>query len=245
MTKPIFFNTDMVQAILEDRKTVTRRVIKPQPKGGSIIHSMLDGKPVEIINGAIYVPPFQPGDILYVRETWRCWRAKRYEAVADIEYKAGGFGKRLVFSNGSTDNANRNDYDAFVSKWLKYGNVWRPSIHMPKEIARLFLKVKDVCAERLHDSFICSGMPIFNIQDEGIVIPEVCEKCIASYDYPCCGDEDDEEGDECGELDDARYEFSKIWDSTIKPKDYDKYGWSANPWVWVIEFERTEKPNGI
>lgn len=219
MIKPILFNTDMVKAILEGRKKVTRRLIKPQPKTDSTVtlFSTFDYADISY-DGALKLSPYQPGDILYVRETWA-----KVKGESRYLYKA--------------------DKVDFIYKELHSSWKWKPSIHMPKEAARLFLKVKDVCAERLHDSFICSGMPIFNIQDEGIVIPEVCENCIASYDYPCCGDEDDEEGDECGELDDARYEFSKIWDSTIKPKDYDKYGWPANPWVWVIEFERTEKPN--
>ena len=183
--KPILFNTEMVRAILDGRKSCTRRIAKP---------------------------PYQPGDILYVRETWKCWRAHRYEATADIIFKTGGDGVRLQFANGSIDSVNRFDYDTFVNKWLSYHGEWKPAIHMPKEAARIWLKVTDVRVERLQE---ISGKDLIK---EGIDLFQ-SNYVRAAFD-----------------------EFKNIWNSTIKKSDLDRYGWDANPWVWVVEFERCEKP---
>ena len=81
-------------------------------------------------------------------------------------------------------------------------NKWRPSIHMPREAARIFLRVTDVRVERLQD---CGNM---QAKDEG-----------------CTGSS----------------QFARLWDSTVKPADRATLGWEANPWVWVIEFERIGK----
>ncbi|MBO6231788.1 MAG: hypothetical protein ILA17_06145 [Ruminococcus sp.] len=214
--KPILFNTDMVKAILEGRKTITRRVIKPQPKTDSTVtlFSTFDYADISY-DGALKLSPYQPGDILYVRETWRCWRAHRYEATADIKYKAGGDGIRLYFSNGSTDNPNRDDYDSFIGKWWTGGYGWKPSIHMPKEAARIFLRVTNVSVARIQD------ITTKDIQKEGLTSMAVF----------------------AGDKEIARQEWALLWDGTITGKDYNKYCFSSNPWVWVIEFERTEKPN--
>lgn len=216
MIKPILFNTDMVKAILEGRKTITRRVIKPQPKTDSTVtlFSTFDYADISY-DGALKLSPYQPGDILYVRETWRCWRAHRYEATADIKYKAGGDGIRLYFSNGSTDNPNRDDYDSFIGKWWTGGYGWKPSIHMPKEAARIFLRVTNVSVARIQD------ITTKDIQKEGLTSMAVF----------------------AGDKEIARQEWALLWDGTITGKDYNKYCFSSNPWVWVIEFERTEKPN--
>ena len=88
---------------------------------------------------------------------------------------------------------------------------WKPSIHMPKEAARIWLKVTDVRVERLQE------MDKTDALKEGID-PRLCLN-----------------------LSHALTKFKKIWDSTIKKSDLDIYGWDADPWVWVIEFERCEK----
>lgn len=218
---PILFNTDMVRAILDGKKTVTRRVAKPanpfrdrgefsQGNGFWIDGYCKSDKP----NGRVkdyrisscwmdkkhYIDryaPYRVGDILYVRETWQCLyeldgneeiienTGKYYYAATDI-LPAGGY----VDSRGATHET----------------IPWRPSIHMPKEAARIWLKVTDVRIERLQD-----------IDDNGILA----------------------EGLEIGCY------FEDIWDSTVKKQDWEKYGWEANPWVWVIEFERCEKPEEI
>ena len=226
--KPILFNTEMVRAILDGRKTCTRRVIKPQPDEKHIypLGYVTDstekknvgcfGFGIDEYSGSVQYAkqPYHPGDILYVRETWQCWRAHRYEATADIRFRAGGDDVRLQFANGSTDSIDRYDFDTFVHKWFSHNGEWKPSLFMPKEAARIWLKVTDVRVERLQD--ITSEQ----IGREGVEV---------EYPHVLNGEE-------------KRYAFSTLWNSTIKKSDLDRYGWDANPWVWVVEFERCEKP---
>lgn len=189
--KPILFNTEMVQAILDGRKTCTRRVVK-LPKN-------MSGRPVGkngdigfMYLGGIKRPPYQQGDILYVRETWckGSWMNEKERYY----YKA--------------------DDDDFHC-------VWHPSIHMPKEAARIWLKVTDVRVERLQKITEDGAKAEGAIDNRGLIhSPE----------------------NEYDRIHTAREHFIEIWDSTIKKSDLDRYGWDANPWVWVIEFERCEKP---
>lgn len=192
---PILFNTDMVRAILEGRKTVTRRVIKnldidennrmialyeKNEDDAFSISPIEDAKKV-----MLHYSRYQPGDILYVRETW-C-NANKDGEQPDYYYFA--------------DTYICEDY--IESEWK-----WRPSIHMPKEAARIWLKVTDVRVERLQD------ISLDDCRREGIDISR-------SGIY---------------------IRFSMLWNSTIKKPDYNLYSWDANPWVWVIEYERCEKP---
>lgn len=212
--KPILSNTEMVRAILEGRKDVTRRLVKPACLIvlKSQYHKEHPEIPDETLINKLCSPPYYPGNILYVRETWAEWSG-------GYVYKADGDASQYPLS--------------FVDKW-------RPSIHMPREAARIFLRVKSVRAERLQKSFFEPISPIFAVRSEGIDIGETCRVCIDAYCHPCCVDEMDDDGTangECGMLDEVRDEFAGLWDSTIKPADLPRYGWSANPWVWVIEFE--------
>ena len=222
--KPILFNTEMVRAILDGRKTCTRRAIKPQPDEkhkfplGFVTDSTEKKKAgcfgfgIDEYGGSIQYakPPYQPGDILYVRETWQCWRAHRYEATADIRFRAGGDDVRLQFANGNTDSINRLDYDTFVHKCFSHYGEWKQSLFMPKVSARIWLKVTDVRVERLQDMT-----------------------------------DDDAEAEGCFDYTSTALGFFDVWDSTIKKSDLDRYGWNANPWVWVIKFERCEKPERV
>ena len=203
--KPILFNTEMVRAILDGRKTCTRRVVK-LPKN-------MSGRPVEksgdigfMYLGGIKRPPYQQGDILYVRETWGTYSKNWWEA----DY----FMYRADYPNGATTYTYS---DGIVCDLPK----WHPSIHMPKDAARIWLKVTDVRVERLQE---CGEGWCVDIEKEGIVTPQ----------DPILYISDDAFHDA------LRMEFQKIWDSTIKKSDIDRYGWDANPWVWVIEFERYE-----
>lgn len=210
--KPILFNADMVCAILEGRKTVTRRVVKPQP-------------PLNIPLNYLFVPPYRPGDILYVRETWCVQSARRFDADARIMFKAGGDMVRIQFPGGGTQHHSRTQYDAFVHKWAD--DRWHPPIHMPREAARIFLRVTQVSVERLQD---ITELDI--LEKEGIEVgfPQPRPTYI-SLAYA-----------ETRLKPEVRKVFANLWDGTIKRTDRALYGWAANPWVWVIEFERCERP---
>lgn len=235
--KPILFNTEMVRTILDGRKTCTRRICKDAneytvpdmdfynaDRRTYAVHNYADKEHMEQLSTAERTCPICPGDILYVRETWQCWRAHRYEATADIRFRAGGDDVRLQFANGNTDSIDRLDYDTFVHKWFSHNGEWKPSLFMPKEAARIWLKVTDVRVERLQE------------------ITEECAKKEGAIDNRGFIHSPDNEYDS---VHTAREHFAEIWDSTIKKSDLDRYGWNANPWVWVIEFERCEKPEGV
>ena len=192
--KPILFNTEMVRAILDGRKSCTRRLVKPEPQG----YFEVSEEPLYVYdtdgNQGKITPPYQPGDILYVRETWHKYikRVGKGESCRFAEF----YGYRASVANSE-------DAD----------EPWRPSIHMPKEAARIWLKVTDVRVERLQD------MGKMDAVKEGI------------------------DTRLCINLKHALAKFKKLWNSTIKKSDLNCYGWDVNPWVWVIEFELCEKPN--
>lgn len=232
---PILFNTEMVKAIMDGRKTVTRRLAKgflpyppriavPVPREaefigyfGGIYH--WKGK-----DGTVYqsYPPCDSGDIFYVRETWR--KRDHWGDISkgtygvEIEYKAGG--PTLVLDHNASA--------AFLDIASK---PWRPSIHMPKATARIFLRVTAVRPERLQNITDtealkegCTGVPCFHPGMDA-------HGCVDCYNT--------------GWLEPPSIGFMNLWDSTIKPADLPKYGWDANPWIWVIEFERCEKPDNF
>lgn len=204
---PILFNTDMVRAILDGRKTVTRHVIRykysntemkmrTDKYGTRLIEIQKDiegethGKNPDgstwhkLLPYIEKNPPYRKSDTLYVRETWR--------------EHSPGFDNLFIYKADYADGS---------------VNVkWHPSIHMPKGASRIWLKVTNVRAERLQD------MDKMDAVKEGI-------------DTRCCVN-----------IAHALTKFKKLWNSTIKKSDISLYGWEANPWVWVIEFERCEKP---
>lgn len=212
MTKPILFNTDMVRALLEGRKTVTRRAVKPQPRlaFGDCSHGCYTyrGIPCGIGRIADYAP-YRLGDILYVRETWAAW-SRTIGTIPRILYKADRY------------------TDAEKIKW-------HPSIHMPREVARIFLRVTDVRVERLW------AVEAEDVLAEGVTPIGKSGGCRCQWAFDGCMD------GPCSnrtayEIERYIVPFAQLWDSTIKPADRAIYGWDANPWVWVIEFERCEKP---
>ena len=187
---PILFNEQMVKATKAGLKTETRRLIKPQPLYFTGRHYIFDDatcpKKWEDCDDFLSTAPWQPGDILYVREAWAPW-SKAEGIMPEIHYRADG--ENLP------------------------GVKWRPSIHMPKDAARLFLKVTDVRVERLQ-----------RIDDRGARREGCGDPNVIYYS---------------GAL---RCEFVGVWNRTIRRSELPIYGWHANPFVWVISFEPCEKP---
>lgn len=227
--RPILFNTEMVQAIMDGRKTMTRRIVKmnweiTEPgkfelfdDGSFQFH--FDNYP-SIYDHPIY-PPVYEGDILYVRETWAKLRFRKPVGAIPDDFQE----EKIVF---------RADCEIANSDGSKF--LWKPSIFMPKEASRIFLRVTEVRVERLQD------MEEYDADQEGyrgcqfekpIILSEsemeMCwntSYCPVGYWY-------------CNHT--VPEGFGKdIWDETMKKADRPKYGWDANPWVYVICFEKLD-----
>ena len=245
IAKPALFNTDMTIAILENRKSATRRLIKPpyfvdgnenDPRTLQVLRTAPKGSSIYREIGRMPYPAakYKIGDYLYVRETWANLNTLLYPCYY---YRASDT----------------------LPDWAL--GSWHPSIHMPKEAARIFLRVTDVRVERLQDiteeqaihEGICrlydhlsddkyrewANKTHINAQKSewgwknylwhghfgrhgtGNTISDNWEYQYSSYDDPIDS-------------------FSSLWNSTVPLYLWSKYGWSANPWVWVIEFERVE-----
>ena len=197
VAKPILFNTDMVEGILDCRKTETRRLIKPpyfvdgdENNPGSLLVMRTAPKGSKIYRQIGKMPypdkPYKIGDYLYVRETWSTWTdGYVYKAWTSPFPQPGRYNDECM--------------------------TWYPSIHMPKEAARIFLRVTDVRIERLQ------AMTLEDFLSEGVVLrPEAFNDPENAYQQ-------------------AKRIFIGIWDSTTNEL---KYKWENSPWVWVIEFER-------
>ena len=220
--KPILFNTEMVRAILDGRKDATRRIVKGfipddavwgytafTPKGYiSCRGTFADG-----YGEKFFKLPCEPGDILYVRETW-----EHFECCC---CEGDEHGNCYREPQQSVLNKSCGCYMYRATDEI-YGDArWHPSIHMPKEAARIWLKVTDVRVERLQEITGAS------IQKEGIKVDP--KEYASKFDF----------------ISELFFLFQRLWDSTVKKSDLDRYSWDANPWVWVIEFERCEKPEGV
>ena len=191
--KPIIFSTPMVKAILEGRKTQTRRVIKidDAPENWKI---SIDG--TSIVRTEPYdikLPRYAAGDILWVRETWAT------VSSGIIEYKA----TYIEPYTGSTEIDH-------IGKKI----AWRPSIYMPREAARIFLRVTNVRVERVQE------ITVDDCRLEGCC----CSDCLQTGPHsPDC---------KCDTL------FYNTWNDINAKRGY---GWDTNPWVWVYEFETFNK----
>ena len=198
--KPILFNTEMVRAILDGRKDATRRIVKGFIPDDAVWgytaftpkgYIQCRGTFADVYGEKFFKLPCESGDILYVRETWK-------KAPNGYYYY---------------EDWQRND--------IADDTKWKPSIHMPKEAARIWLKVTGVRMERLQE------ITEVGIQKEGVEVDP--KECAGKFDF----------------ISELFLLFQRLWNSTIKKSDIDRYGWDANPWVWGIEFERCEKQEEI
>lgn len=219
---PILFNTEMVRAILDGRKTCTRRICKDAneytvpdmdfynaDRRTYAVHNFVDKEHTEQLSTAERTCPICTGDILYVRETWK-------EAPKGYYY----------YEDWQKDDI------ADVTKW-------KPSIHMPKEAARIWLKVTDVRVERLQD------IDEDGVWNEGFRFTPPCLTRVSADGHTCDLDGPCTSHIKYCDMTMGDLFGRELWNSTIKKSDIDRYGWDANPYVWVIEFERCEKPEGV
>lgn len=214
----------MVRAILDGRKTATRRVVqyrysntdmkmRTDKYGTRLIEIQKDiegethgknpdgGTWRKLLPYIEKKPPYRRGDILYVRETWSF-----LPCVECMDEGPACSEDPVVYDDGDIESEGCFIYKASHPRPEKVS--WKPSTHMPKQAARIWLKVIDVRVEQLQD------IGALDCQGEGI---DISKNAIFKR-------------------------FSILWDSTVKEKDIYRYGWKSNPWVWVIEFEKCEKP---
>lgn len=224
--KPILFNAEMVRAILDGRKSCTRRLVKPQPDEKhtyplGFVTDSTEKKEVGCFGfgigeygGSIQYakPQYHTDDVLYIRETWTEECGKYYYRA---DYDSDYLDPCETLSGGYPASCrNHPGFDGCMATSTRIH--WHPSIHMPKEAARIWLRVTDVRVERLQEITAESALT------------EGADKYIHAN----------------GTLneDQTITSFIGIWNSTIKESDLDRYGWDANPYVWVISFERCAKP---
>ena len=218
--RPILFSSEMVRAILDNRKTQTRRVIKPQPPadlkwGGWLIGTTGNKREIgsatwdDEIDGVSHrkhsakCPYGDPGDHLWVRETWadlRAYMNETYPHQPPAVYKA--------------------DYIHLV------GEGWKPSIFMPRWASRITLEITWVRVERVQDISEADAIA------EGVAKNWIGNDCPPEYtneyerygaplEVPPCYS--------------AKESYETLWDSINEKRGY---SWASNPWVWVVEFTR-------
>lgn len=227
--RPILFSSPMVQAILAGRKTETRRVVKPKPPGTYIGLGINEKKNIvghywsngltqrfwPALGKPLKCPYGQPGDVLWVRETFR-------KFYGDSEYPDCYVYKADIDKCGQVPVKHANGKGVGFFTWDKAPA--KPSIHMPKAAARIWLQVTEIKVERLHDiteqGAIAEGVEPYKTTDkykDYYLAEHVCNT--------------------------AKQSFITLWHS-INGKD----SLAANPWVWVVKFKvlsTTGKPQNL
>jgi hypothetical protein len=231
---PILFSGPMVRAILDGRKTMTRRIVKPQPYPECFIQKIkcetfeptvirrgeeCPGEPVYGFysdDQGFRCPYGQPGDRLYVRETWR--HTTDDDGMSCVQWQADGLASPSLATDGGegefTGLAKRNVV-------AMDGGRWRPNIHMPRWASRLLLDVTSVRAERLQEitqqDAISEGFIKLPASGRGVL---------------------DTGGQYFGECwSSPRAGFLELWDKLNAKRGFPV---ESNPWVWVISFRRSE-----
>ena len=238
---PIIFSTDMVRAILDGRKTQTRRIIKARklhPDYGKPVwdEAFVDGKPPEPYlhvpfgegsNRTVHrhFPKWEVGDTLYVKEGYRIKANLLPRYMIKVFYIADGNINRLRLTE--------KEWNLWNNRKYPYRNT--PGRFMYKSLARIFLEITNIRVERVQDISEKDAIA------EGITDDELIFTCL----YDCANRNCDKiDGktlcdiyhteEDCWQTE----AFGMLWDSLNAKRGY---GWDKNPWVWVIEFKRDER----
>lgn len=225
--RPILFNDEMVRAILEGRKTQTRRIAKNIERAPTFrsgwkacrkYSAVSIDTPAHMLGR--YCPIGKPGDRLWVRETWS---DVNLQGAPGIAYRADNDIRDLMDEPGFHDEDGAFNYDdervkpyqfAVWSEDLLSGTEgrWRPSIHMPRWASRITLEITDVRVERLQN------ISDEDSADEGVTAPIGSPRAYGAVTKQF-----------------ARDQFMRLWESINGPDS-----WQVNPWVWVVEFKRID-----
>lgn len=217
---PILFSTPMVVALINERKTMTRRIVKIQPtfnefniephdSRGFVQKKQVGVNPDKFEVIQQWLCPFgNIGDILWVRETY-CFVSLEHahdllEGVKDRN--------QIIYKASVHD-----DWMKYAKE--KYGYKWKPCIHMPKEACRLFVEITNIRIERLQE-----------IGEQDAVKEGISNNVTKYYDYLR----------EDFITESAYHSFFTLWESINGANS-----WENNPWVWVIEFKQVLKPVGF
>ncbi len=219
---PILFSGPMVRAILDGRKTQTRRVIKKQPNGSiTQCYHCPDGRWNWCFSSGVGAsdpwpcPYGVPGDRLWVREAWKALRVEvpRKRPVVSVQYKASLDVRQAVWFE-----------DDLLPRDRQLTGRWKPSIHMPRWASRILLEVKRVWVERVQDiSEEDARVEGISCHDEQVGKHFNLQTVYAAFP------------DKRGGFASAREAFECLWDSINTKRGF---GWDSNPWVWCVEFER-------
>ena len=220
--RPALFNGAMVRAIREDRKTVTRRAVK-----GAALKLLDDFTPEYVALPENNLCPFgQPGDRLWVRETWGVishtwdehgnmvdWVPDRPATpIRELPFGRGYYSGHAIYAaDGPNEWAGDDDGGG------EPRSAWHPSIHMPRAISRILLEVTDVRIERLQD------ISDKEIEAEGIDLDALAD---GQDRYDMCHAGSGADGRPT-----LRTAWRNLWESTGG-------NWEANPWVWCVSFKR-------
>ena len=260
--KPILFNPEMVGALLDDRKTQTRRPLKPaNPKhaadmGGYWPGNGLwvdgysrDGEPNNHVKDysvsdiwfekSSYIErysKYRPGDFLYVQETWRVTDCDAKRHIMTIEMRTGDWAPYEVQFTPERFAK----FEKFAAK-----NGWQSPYFLPREAARIFLKVDAVVIEALQ------SITAEQIVYEGVWVdppPAAVNTPAKPLGYHSWNKEKQEDWvmsmarstyiAQCDHIAALLKAWRAVWDSTVSKEDMDHYGWEADPWVWVYDFSR-------
>ena len=221
-SRPIIFSADMVRAILEGRKTQTRRVvgavgcddIEPCPDYDGEWIPWRDGERLH----SLTCPYGQPGDRLWVRETWR----PEYVYDDDLNVRFPGVRYVAPGTLGKSCGGTKIVSDFDTEQWERFHarKQWIPSIHMPRWASRIDLEITAVRVERLQDvsGEDCSAEGVRPSDPDGSEVPGVT----LSRPVAACATG-------------MRSRFRHLWNRIHGPD-----AWDQNPWVWVIEFEKVK-----
>jgi len=218
--KPILFNGEMVRAILDERKTETRRVVKLEGFEQADLYETRDG---DLVDPLTLCPYGKPGDRLWVRETWQL-------ISPDENWRPAEECKVIYRATDNHPGYSLHDYAEVEGLAVGYEErmsdpvyPWRPSIFMPRWASRITLEVTGVRVERVQE------------------ITEEDARAEGITDGGClnCG-----EHEPCGCADprpDARDAFIYLWNSINAKRGFP---WSSDPFVWVVEFKRITQTGG-